>query len=224
MDKRKLLQQALMKYLFGIICVAVILFLPAWSLNWPNAWAYMAALFIPMLLVGVYLFICDPALLEKRLNARETESDQKKVTMAVFPIFLAGYIIPGLDRRFGWSFVPKPVVIIAFAAALAGYALYAIVMRINSYASRTVNIQHSQKLIDNGPYRIVRHPMYTATILLFVFSPLALGSWFGFLVMCVYPFLLVMRVRNEEEVLARGLEGYVEYMGRVRWRIIPYIW
>lgn len=155
---------------------------------------------------------------------KETEKEQKMMIKISTLLMLVGYILPGIDFRYGWSHVPLAVVIISFILVALGYSLFAYVLKTNAYASRTVNIQDNQKLIDYGPYKIVRHPLYTASILVFVISPLALGSWFGFIVMLFYPILLKTRIENEEEVLTNGLEGYKEYKNAVKWCLFPYIW
>lgn len=224
MNKKELLKIALIKFILGVVGVGVILILSAGTFAWWNAWVFMAVLFLPMTAVGIILYIKEPELLEKRLKMKETEKEQKMMIKISTLLMLVGYILPGIDFRYGWSHVPLAVVIISFILIVLGYILFAYVLKINAYASRTVNIQDNQKLIDYGPYKIVRHPLYTASILVFVISPLALGSWFGFIVMLFYPILLKTRIENEEEVLTNGLEGYKEYKKAVKWRLFPHIW
>ena len=170
------------------------------------------------------MFIKAPQLLEKRLSAKEKENTQKGVVIFSFLMFVAGFVTAGLDYRFGWSKVPFAVTIISGIVLLLSYGLYARVMKENAYLSRTVEIQNNQKIIDTGLYGIVRHPMYTATILLFLSMPLVLGSWFALILFLPYPFVIAIRIKNEEKVLEAGLPGYCEYKQKVRWRIIPFVW
>ncbi|HQB63544.1 MAG TPA: isoprenylcysteine carboxylmethyltransferase family protein [Sedimentibacter sp.] len=224
MDKRKLLKQTLIKFASGVTGLGLILFLSAGTFAWWNAWVFMAVIFLPMTAVGTLLFLKEPELLEKRINMKETEKEQKRVISLTTPLLLAGYIVSGIDFRSGWSHVPLPLVAASFVIVFLGYGLFAYVLKTNSYASRTVNIQENQKLIDYGPYKAVRHPMYTASIMIFVTGPLSLGSWPGFFIMLAYPFLLKKRIDNEEDILTEGLAGYKEYKNAVSWRLIPYIW
>lgn len=221
---RKLLAQAGIKLLMGLALVAALLFVPAGTLGYWNAWLFMGLLFVPMLAVSAVLLIKSPALLAKRLNNKEREPEQKRVVALSALIFVVGFVIAGLDYRFGWSAVPRWLVIAASALLLCAYGLYAEVMRENAYLSRTVEVQENQRVIDTGLYGIVRHPMYAATILLYFAIPLVLGSFFSFIVFLSYPFIIAKRIRNEEDVLLKGLEGYAEYRQRVRYRVIPYIW
>ncbi|NLB33426.1 MAG: isoprenylcysteine carboxylmethyltransferase family protein [Tissierellia bacterium] len=224
MDKKELLKNAVLKFVVGVIGTGFILFASAGTFAWWNAWAFMAVLFLPMMALGVFLFLKEPALLEKRLEMKETEEEQKSVIKVSSLLLLIGFILPGIDFRFAWSHVPLAVVIVSCILVLLGYGLFVYVLKTNAYASRTVNIQDNQKLIDYGPYKIVRHPMYTATLFIFIISPLVLGSWFGFAVMLFYPFLLKIRIDSEEKVLTSGLKGYSDYKKAVKWRLIPYIW
>ena len=223
MDK-KLLMQACAKFFTGLLFVFALLFLPAGTLQFWNAWLFLALLFCPMLILGVALFVKAPELLKKRLNNKEKEPEQKYVIVVSLILFLAGFVVAGLDFRFGWSHLPGWLVAAAGALLLAAYALYAEVMRENAYLSRTVEIQENQRVIDTGLYGIVRHPMYAATLLLYLAIPLVLGSLPSFIVFLGYPFLIARRIRNEEAVLERGLEGYGEYKRRVRYKVIPYLW
>lgn len=220
----KLLVNALLKFVSGLAAVGLLLFLPAGTLRYWNAWLFSALLFLPMLMVGILLFLKAPELLEKRLNTREQEGTQKAVVALSALIFCLGFVLAGLDFRFGWSHMPTWLVAAAAVLQLVSYGLYAEVMRENAYLSRTVEIQENQKVIDTGLYGIVRHPMYLAVTLLFLTIPLVLGSWPCFVLFLCTPALLVVRIRNEEQVLVRGLPGYTEYQQRVRWRLIPFIW
>lgn len=220
----KLLVNALLKFVSGLAAVGLLLFLPAGTLRYWNAWLFSALLFLPMLMVGILLFLKAPELLEKRLNTREQEGTQKAVVALSALIFCLGFVLAGLDFRFGWSHMPVWLVAAAAVLQLVSYGLYAEVMRENAYLSRTVEIQENQKVIDTGLYGVVRHPMYLAVTLLFLTIPLVLGSWPCFVLFLCTPALLVLRIRNEEQVLERGLPGYAEYRQRVRWRLIPFIW
>ena len=224
MSKGKLILEGSMKYLLGLIFVALLLFIPAGTIYYWNGWLFIGLLFIPMFLLGVVLLIKAPDLLEKRLNDKEKEDDQKLVVALSLLMFLAGFILSAMDFRFGWSNVPIVVVIVAAVILLVSYGMYAEVMRENQYLSRTVEVFENQKVVDTGMYGIVRHPMYMTTVLLFLSIPLVLGSWIGFAIFMVYPFLLVKRIKNEEKVLEEGLEGYSEYKKKVKYRMIPFIW
>ncbi|MBO5287915.1 MAG: isoprenylcysteine carboxylmethyltransferase family protein [Spirochaetales bacterium] len=224
MNTTKLFVNATVKYLSGFILIAALLFVPAGSLNFIKGWIFIGLLFVPMLILGIFLFIKAPQLLEKRLSAKEKENTQKGVVIFSFLMFVAGFVTAGLDYRFGWSKVPFAVTIISGIVLLLSYGLYARVMKENAYLSRTVEIQNNQKIIDTGLYGIVRHPMYTATILLFLSMPLVLGSWFALILFLPYPFVIAIRIKNEEKVLEAGLPGYCEYKQKVRWRIIPFVW
>lgn len=220
----KLLVNALLKFVSGLAAVGLLLFLPAGTLRYWNAWLFSALMFLPMLMVGILLFLKAPELLEKRLNTREQEGTQKAVVALSALMFCLGFVLAGLDFRFGWSHMPVWLVAAAAVLQLVSYGLYAEVMRENAYLSRTVEIQENQKVIDTGLYGVVRHPMYLAVTLLFLTIPLVLGSWPCFVLFLCTPALLVLRIRNEEQVLERGLPGYTEYQQRVRWRLIPFIW
>lgn len=220
----KLIIQALTKYLCGLVLVGVLLFLPAGGFAFPNGWLFLGLLFIPMLILGIVLFIKSPNLLEKRLSAKEKEGTQKGVVAVSGLIFLLGFIVAGLDHRFGWSEVPLWGVITASAVLLAAYALYAEVMRENAYLSRTIEVQNGQKVVDTGLYGVVRHPMYAVTLWLFLAIHVVLGSWWALLCFSPYIVVIVIRIRNEEKVLAEGLEGYTDYMNRVRYRLVPFVW
>lgn len=222
--KGKLFIQAIIKFLSGLILCGLLLFLPAGTIAYRNAWILIAILFVPMFTAGLFLLWKSPDLLEKRLRMKETEAAQKQVILFSLIMFVGGFVIAALDFRFGWSRLPEWVVIAAVIIFFAGYGLYAEVLRENAYLSRTVEVQENQKVIDTGLYGMVRHPMYLATLLLFLSMPIILGSVYAFILFCIYPMLLVKRIKNEEEVLKKNLSGYPEYMQKVRYRLIPYLW
>ena len=222
--KNNLIIRGLTKYLIGLVLIMALVFLPAGTFRFANGWIFIGILFLPMLIMGIVLYIKDPELLEKRLNAKEKESDQKSVVAVSGVMFLAGFIIAGLSYRFGWLLLPKWAVISGTVLFLLSYMMYAEVLRENTYLSRTVEIQDNQKVIDTGLYGIVRHPMYSATILMFVSIPVVLGSLISLVIFLIYPFIIAKRIGNEEEVLEKGLEGYSDYKKKVRYRLIPFIW
>ena len=221
---KQLLIQAFFKTGSGAILMGLLLFLPAGTVHYWNAWLLLAILFLPMLVVGIVLMRKAPDLLRKRLNTKETESDQITVIIGSSAMFVSGFILAGLDFRFGWLPLPRWVSIAAAVVFLIAYALYVEVLRENAYLSRTVEIQENQNVIDTGLYGIVRHPLYSVTLLLFLSIPLVLGSLISLVVFLFYPFLIAKRIRNEEQVLEAGLEGYTEYKTRVKYRIIPFVW
>jgi len=223
MDK-KLFIQAITKFIFGLIIIALLLFISAGTLNYWNAWLFIGILFIPMFILGNILMIKSPDLLRKRLNSKEKESKQKVLLIFGGVMFICGFVVSGLNYRFEWIILPKWIVFIATIIFLLAYVLYAEVLRENMYLSRIIEVQENQKVIDTGLYGIVRHPMYSSTILLFLSIPLVLGSLFSFLIFLVYPFIIVKRIRNEEQVLEKGLKGYLEYKKKVKYRLIPFIW
>ena len=220
----KLLISALTKYLAGLLLVGLLLFLPAGTLYYPGGLLFCGLLFIPMLILGIVLFIKAPALLEKRLRSREGQTAQKQVVGLSSLMFLAGFILAGLDFRFDWTTVPSGGVTAASVLLLVSYGLYAEVMRENIWLSRTVEVQEGQVVVDTGLYGIVRHPMYAVTILLFLSMPLVLGSWISFGVFLIFPLLMVKRIRSEEILLEAELPGYRDYQKKVRYRLIPFIW
>ena len=220
----KLLISALTKFLFGILLVAALVFLPAGSLSFFGGWLFMGVLFIPILLLGVVLFIKNPSLLEKRLDGKEKEGSQKTVLALSALVFIAGFVLGGLDYRFSWTKVHISVQIAASVVFLLSYLLYAEVMRENAYLSRKIEVSEGQKVVDTGLYGIVRHPMYMATTLLFLMLPLILGSLISFAVFCSFPFILAIRIVNEEKLLKSELDGYTEYTKKVKYRLIPFIW
>jgi protein-S-isoprenylcysteine O-methyltransferase Ste14 len=207
-----------------LLIVGLLLFIPAGSLQFWNAWLFIGALFIPMLVFGCVLIWKNPELMEKRLNTREKEHAQRSVIALSAAIFLGGLIIAGLDFRFQWLPLPLWIPITATVLFLIAFMLYGEVLRENAYLSRTVEVQEGQKVINTGLYGVVRHPMYLATLLLFLSMPIMLGSAFSFLLFLIYPALLVKRIRNEEDVLKTGLEGYEEYTQRIKYRLIPLVW
>ena len=220
----KLFVQAILKFLLGIVLVGALIFLPAGSLSFYNGWILMGILFIPMFIAGIVMMIKNPALLEKRLDAKEKEKDQSLVVKLSGLMFLAGFILAGLGFRFGWYTLPKAVVIIGAVLFLIAYALYAEVLRENTYLSRTIGVQKNQKVIDTGLYGIVRHPMYAVTLLLFLSMPLVLGSVYSLIVFLAYPFIIAKRIKGEEELLEKELAGYKEYKQKVKYRLMPFIW
>ena len=223
MDK-KLFVQSLTKYLLGVVLVGVLLFVSAGSLHYWQGWLLMGILFVPMFCAGLVMMARNPDLLRKRLNAKEEEKEQKAVVKLSGLLFITAFVLAGLNWRFGWYVLPDWAVWVAAALFLACYALYAEVLRENTYLSRTIEVQENQKVIDTGLYGIVRHPMYMATTALFLMMPLVLASPLSLLVMLLYLPLIARRIRNEEEVLEAGLDGYKEYKQRVKYKVIPFIW
>ena len=221
---RKLFVQALAKFFLGVVLVGILIFLPAGTLNFFNGQLLMALLFIPMFMAGIILMILNPGLLRKRLDARESEEEQKAVVAMSGLIFVSAFVLAGLNYRFGWFIMPRWSVHTGATVFLFSYVLYAEVLRENTYLSRTIEVQQDQKVIDTGMYGIVRHPMYAVTILLFLSMPVVLGSPISFLIMLFYIPVIAKRIKNEEEVLKNGLQGYDEYMTKVRYRVIPFIW
>ena len=220
----KLFFQALSKFLIGFIIICMLLFIPAGTLDYPNGWLFMALLLIPMFFAGIIMLFKSPDLLRRRLNAKEEEDEQKTVILVSGIIFLLAFILAGLNFRFRWFKLPTLVIIIASAIFLLAYIMYAEVLRENEYLSRTVEVSEDQKVVDSGLYGIVRHPMYTSTIFLFLSMPLVLDSIFSFIVMLVYPIIIIFRIRNEEKVLENELIGYKEYKEKVKYKLIPYLW
>ncbi len=221
---KKLFFQAITKYIIGLIVVGCLIFIPANSLEYWNGWLLIGLLFIPMFIAGIILMIKNPELLQKRLNAKEKENEQKWVLLFSGLMFLAGFILAGLNYRNEWIQLPNVVIIISSILFIIAYILYAEVLRENTYLSRTIEVQDNQKVIDTGLYGIVRHPMYAATILLFLTMPLVLGSIISFLIFLIYPIIIAKRIKNEEAVLEKDLKGYADYKKKVRYKLIPYIW
>ena len=221
---KELFIRAISKFSAGVLIVALLIFLPAWTLRYPQGWLLMGILFIPMFIAGLIMMRRNPELLKKRLNAKEKESEQKEVILFSGIMFLAAFIFAGLSFRFGWLMLPFPVSVIAALIFLAAYALYAEVLRENTYLSRTIEVQEGQKVIDTGLYGIVRHPMYMVTVFLFLAMPLVLGSVISFGIMLFYIPIIVLRIRGEERFLEKELDGYAAYMKKVRYRLIPWLW
>ena len=221
---KKLFVQAIAKFTLGVVLVGLLIFLPAGTLAFPNGWLFMGILFVPMFCAGIVMMVKNPDLLRKRLDAREKQGEQQLVVKLSGLMFLAGFVAAGLNFRFGWHTLPDGVVIGAAAVFLAAYVLYAEVLRENTYLSRTIEVQENQKVIDTGLYGLVRHPMYSATLFLFLSMPLILGSVISFVIFLAYPWIIVKRLKNEEEVLAKELDGYEEYRKKVKYRLIPFVW
>lgn len=220
----KLFIQAITKFLFGVVLVGLLIFVPAGSFSFFNGWLLMGILFVPMFLAGIVMMFKNPGLLQKRLSAKEKQQEQSVVVKLSALMFLLGFIVAGLDFRFSWYTLPRIVVIIAVVLFLVSYILYAEVLRENTYLSRTIEVQENQKVIDTGLYGIVRHPMYSVTLVLFLSMPLVLGSIYSFVIFLAYPFIIAKRIKNEEELLEKELEGYSEYKQRVKYRLIPFVW
>jgi protein-S-isoprenylcysteine O-methyltransferase Ste14 len=216
--------QAIAKFLLGVVLVGVLLFLPAGTFSFFNGWLFMSILFIPMFLAGIVMMFKNPTLLKSRLDAKEKQKEQSLVIKLSGLMFLAGFIVAGLGVRFNWYILPTPVVIVATVLFLIAYLIYAEVLRENTYLSRTIEVQENQKVIDTGLYGIVRHPMYSATLLLFLSMPIVLGSVYSFLIFLAYPFIIAKRIKAEEEFLEKELSGYSEYKKKVKYRLIPFIW
>ena len=220
----KLFIRAIVKYLLGVVIVGVLLFVPANSLNYYNGWLFMGILFIPMFLAGIVLMIKNPKLLENRLNTKEKESEQKYVLLFSGLMFIIGFVLAGLNYRYNWNNLSNTVIIVSSIVFVIAYILYAEVLRENTFLLRTIEVTKNQKVVDTGLYGIIRHPMYAITIILFLMMPLILNSIYSFLVFLIYPFIIVKRINNEEKVLLKELDGYKEYMKKVKYRLIPYIW
>ena len=220
----KLFIQAIFKYFLGVILVGLLLFLPAGTLKYTYGWLFMGLLFIPMFIAGIILMIKDPELLKRRLKAKEEEKEQKSIIAISGIMFLSGFIIAGLNYRYNWLNLPQPVIIIASILFVVSYILYAEVLRENTFLSRTIEVSKDQKVVDTGFYGIVRHPMYTITIILFLMIPLILNSIISFVIFLIYPFIIIKRLNNEEKVLEKELVGYKEYQKKVKYKLIPFIW
>ena len=220
----KLLLEAIIKYLSGLLIVSLLIFIPANTLNYPNAWLFISILFIPMFIVGLYLYFKNPLLLKSRLNAKEKEHDQKEVLILSSIMFILGFIISGLNYHYKWIELPNIITIISTIIFIISYILYGEVLRENTYLSRTIEVTNKQKVIDTGLYSIVRHPMYTITIILFLSIPLILNSLPSFIIFLIYPFIIIKRINNEEKVLLKELKGYQEYQKKVKYKLIPFIY
>ncbi len=220
----KLLLNALVKFIAGLFMVSLLLFLPAGTIHYPGGLLFLCLLFLPMFMMGIVMMIRARDLLAKRLDVKEKQGTQKGVVAVMGLIFLGGFILAGLDFRFGWSKVPLPVVIVASVLFLVGYTLYAEVMRENAYLSRTVKVEEGQTVISTGLYAVVRHPMYMASTVMFLALPLVLGSWYALIPFAFYPIIMVVRIHGEEKLLTAELLGYDEYKKKVKYRMIPFIW
>ncbi len=220
----KLFIQAILKFVLGVVLVGVLIFLPAGTLDFINGWIFMGILFVPMFVAGIVMMFINPELLKKRLNAKEKQKEQDIVVKLSGLMFIAGFVVAGLGRRFGWYTLPMGAVIAFSIVFLVAYILYAEVLRENTYLSRTIEVQENQKVIDTGLYGIVRHPMYSVTLLLFLSMPLVLGSVYAFAIFLAYPFIITKRIKNEEIFLKKELAGYGEYTEKVKYRLIPFVW
>ena len=220
----KLLAEALAKFACGLLLVGLLIFLPAGTLAYTYGWLLVGLLFAPMLIAGFVMLAKSPEFLKKRLDAKEKQGTQKGVIAFSGLMFIAGFTVAGLDFRFGWSVMPTWVVITASVLFLIAYALYAEVMRENAYLSRTIEVEAGQTVVETGMYGIVRHPMYAVTILLFLMIPLVLGSWYALIAFAFYPAIIIVRLKDEEELLTKELPGYAEYKEKVKYRIVPFIW
>ena len=220
----RLLTEALTKFGCGLLLVGALIFLPAGTLSYTYGWLLMGLLFGPMLIAGFVMLAKSPEFLKKRLDAKEKQGKQKGVVALSGLMFIAGFVVAGLDYRFGWSAMPGWVVVTAAVLFLVAYGLYAEVMRENAYLSRTIKVEEGQTVVDTGLYGVVRHPMYAVTILLFLMIPLVLGSWYALIVFAFYPAIIIVRLKDEEALLTRELPGYAEYKQKVKYRIIPFVW
>lgn len=219
-----LLKDAIIKYVADVVLIGLLLFIPAGTIRWKNAWIFMFVLFVPMFIAGIVMYLKAPDLLRSRLNAKETQSEQQSVIKYSGLMFVFSFVLAGLNYRFGWFVLPEAVSYCAVIVFVLAYAMFGEVLRENAYLSRTIEVQENQKVVDTVLYGIVRHPMYSATVLLFLSMPLILGSLISFLIMLLYIPLIVKRIRNEEEVLEKELDGYKEYKQKIKYRLIPYIW
>lgn len=221
---KRLLIQAIAKLLLGFILICFLIFLPAGTLRFFGGWLFIGVLFVPMLLLGIVMLIKSPELLKKRLNAKEKQKEQDTVVKLSGLMFIGGFIVAGLGLRFEWYILPRYISIVGALLFLISYILYAEVMRENAYLSRTIEVQEGQRVVDTGLYSIVRHPMYSVTLILFITIPIILGSVYSLLIFMVYPFIIAKRIKNEESLLEKELAGYKEYKQKVRYRLIPFIW
>ena len=220
----KLLLNALVKFTLGLVLVGLLIFWPAGTWAYTYGWLFVGLLFVPMLIAGFVMMAKSPELLKKRRDAKEKQDKQKGVLAFAGLMFIAGFVVAGLDFRFGWSEMPLWVTIVASVLFVASYALYGEVMRENAYLSRTVKVEEGQTVVDTGLYGIVRHPMYAVTILMFMMIPLILGSWYALIAFAFYPVIIIVRLKDEEDLLSRELVGYEAYKQKVKYRIIPFIW
>ena len=222
--KRNLFLQAILKFTLGVLLVGLLIFLPAGTLSYHNGWLLMSVLFIPIFAMGILLMITNPELLKKRLDVKEKQKEQSLVIKLSGLMFIVGCILPGLGYRFGWYTLPSSVSLVGSALFLLGYLFFAEVLRENTYLSRTIEVQENQTVVDTGLYRIVRHPMYAATLFLFLSMPLILGSVYSLVVFLAYPIIIAFRIQKEEKLLEKELDGYIAYKQKVKYRLIPFIW
>ncbi|MBR6614372.1 MAG: isoprenylcysteine carboxylmethyltransferase family protein [Lachnospiraceae bacterium] len=221
---KKLFIEAMTKFILGVVLVGLLIFFPAGTVSFLNGWLLMGILFVPMFLAGIVMMFKNPDLLKSRLNAKEKQQEQSLVVKLSGLMFLAGFVVAGLGVRFGWYMLPKSVAVAAAVVFLIAYLLYAEVLRENTYLSRTIEVQENQKVIDTGLYGIVRHPMYSVTLLLFLSMPVVLGSIYSFVIFLAYPLIIAKRIKNEEEFLEKELGGYREYKEKVKYRLVPFVW
>ena len=221
---KKLFIEAMTKFMLGVVLVGLLIFFPAGTVSFFNGWLLMGILFVPMFLAGIVMMLKNPNLLKSRLNAKEKQQEQSLVVKLSGFMFLAGFVVAGLGVRFGWYMLPKSVAVAAAVVFLIAYLFYAEVLRENTYLSRTIEVQENQKVIDTGLYGIVRHPMYSVTLLLFLSMPVVLGSIYSFVIFLAYPLIIAKRIKNEEEFLEKELEGYREYKQKVKYRLVPFVW
>jgi len=220
----KLFFEAIFKFALGVILVGALIFLPAGTMDFYNGWLFMAVLFVPMFLAGIVMMVRNPALLRSRLDAKEKQSEQRNVVKLSGLMFILGFVLAGLDFRMGWSNMPMWLCYAGCAVLLISYGLFAEVLRENTWLSRTIEVQEGQTVVSTGLYGIVRHPMYFATVFLFMAMPVILGSYISFVVFLMYPYIISKRIKNEEEVLEKELRGYAEYKKKVKYRMIPWVW
>lgn len=220
----KLFFQAIIKFILGVLIIGLLIFVPAGTIKYSNGILFMILLFVPMFIAGIFLMIKNPKLLRKRLDAKEKEKEQRTVILLSGLMFLSGFIVSGLNFRYSWIVLPNIIVIISSILFVIAYILYAEVLRENEFLSRTIEVQENQKVIDTGLYKVVRHPMYSTTILLFLTIPLILGSIISFCIFLVYPIIISKRIKNEEKLLEKELDGYSEYKKKVKYKLIPFIW
>lgn len=220
---KRLFFQALVKFILGVVIVGVLIFVSAGTFNYINGWIFMGILFVPMFIAGIIMMIKNPKLLESRLDVKEKQKDQSIVIKLSGLMFLVGFIVAGLDFRYKWIHIQSWISYIFIAVFLLGYIMYAVVLKENTYLSRTIKVCDGQKVIDTGLYGIVRHPMYTATLILFLSMPLVLGSLVSFFIFLIYPIIIIIRIINEEKFLEKELDGYIEYKKKVKYRLIPFV-
>ena len=220
----KLAISALIKFIFGVLIVGILIFVPAGTIRFFNGWLLMSLMFVPIIILGIYLLKNNPKLLERRLNSKEKIGTQKLVVFISCLLFIIGFVVCGLDFKYNWSNVPNYVVILSCFSLLLGYLLYFNVLKENEYLLRTIEVEKEQKLIDTGLYGLVRHPMYLSVIIMFLSIPLILGSLYGFYIFLVFPLILIIRLHSEEKVLVKELKGYSKYKLKVKYKLFPYIW